>query len=305
MIIPKPLYKGARVAVLGGSSPSHDYKAADFIAAVEEMGLKPVLYKSATAKHGYLAGADAQRAADINAAFADPTIEGILTIRGGYGMPRILPLLDFKTIRANPKFFMGYSDVTALHTCLNQLGGFVSYHMPMVGAWRGGLDEYTKSFVEALLFGGKPENYDNPADAPARKTLVPGAAEGALCGGNLSLLASSMGTPYELDTRGKILFLEDVGESPYRLDGMLTQLRNCGKFRDAAGIVLGDWHNCGGDEDDKKNGLSLETVFEELIVPAGRPCFMGLTCGHCAPSMSLPLGARFRMDADACTLVQE
>jgi len=305
MIEPKALHRGSRVAILGGSSPSRDYRADDFIQAARDMGLEPVLYKSATARHGYLAGTDAQRAADLNAAFADERIEGILTIRGGYGMPRVLPLLDWETIRRHPKFFMGYSDVTALHTVLNQRCGFMTYHMPMVGAWRGGLDDYTKRCVETLLFGGRPAGYDNPAEAPARATLVPGRAEGELCGGNLSLLASSMGTPFEVETRGKLLFLEDVGEAPYRIDGMLTQLRNGGKFADAAGILLGDWHNCQGDADAQKEGLTLETIFRELIVPAGKPCFMGITCGHCAPTMALPLGARFRMDADACVFEQE
>lgn len=305
MIAPRPLVKGSRIAILGGSSPSSEYTAEDFCRAAKEMGFQPVLYKSATARHGYLAGTDRQRAADINAAFADNSIDGIITIRGGYGIPRILPLLDFQMIRRHPKFFGGYSDVTALHTALNQLGGFCSYHMPMLGAWAGGLDEYTLSFVRAMLFAGRVDNYDDPKDAPARRTLVPGKAEGVLCGGNLSLLASSMGTPWELDTRGKILFMEDVGEEPYSIDGMLTQLRNCGKFDDAAGIILGDWHNCQGDEKTQKQGLTLDTVFQELIVPAGKPAFMGVVCGHCSPSMSLPLGCRFRMDADACRFEQE
>ncbi|MEA5038377.1 MAG: LD-carboxypeptidase [Clostridiaceae bacterium] len=305
MIIPKPLEKGARIAILGGSSPSSDYKAEDFVRAAKEMGFTPVLYKSATAKHGYLAGTDRQRASDINAAFADDSIDGIVAIRGGYGMPRILPLLDFQIIRRHPKFFAGYSDVTALHTAINQSCGFCTYHMPMVGAWAGGLDEYTLSYVKAMLFRGRAECYEDPQGAPPRKTLVPGTAEGTICGGNLSLLAASLGTPWEIDTRGKILFLEDVGEAPYRIDGMLTQLRNGGKLNDAAGIILGDWHNCRGDENAQKNGLSLELIFEELIVPAGRPTFMGVVCGHCSPTMSLPLGCRFRMDADACMFTQE
>jgi len=305
MLVPELLKKGSRIAILGGSSPSSDYKAEDFVRAATEMGFVPVLYKSATAKHGYLAGTDKQRAADINAAFADDSIDGIVTIRGGYGMHRILPLLDFKAIRSHPKFFAGYSDVTAMHTALNQLCGFCTYHMQMVGAWVGGMDDYTKGFVRAMLFEGRAENYDDPKDAPARRTLVPGCAEGVLCGGNLSLLAASMGTPWEIDTRGKLLFLEDVGEAPYRIDGMLTQLRNGGKFADAAGIILGDWHNCQGDEKAQKQGLDLETVFEELIVPAGKPTFMGVVCGHCSPSMSLPLGRRFRMDACACRFEQE
>ncbi len=294
MIQPKPLQPGDRLAVLCGSSPTSKTPE-ELTQAVRDMGLEPVIYPSATARHGFLSGSDAMRAADINAAFANEGIKGIVCTRGGYGFHRVLPLLDWKTIRKNPKVFGGYSDVTAMITALNQICNMEAYHMPMVGAWSDGLDAYTLPFVRAMLFD-EPVEYVNPGEAPIT-TLVPGKAKGKLCGGNLSLLAASMGTPYEIDTKGKILFIEEVGEKPYKVDNLLTNLRNGGKFEDAAGIILGAFTNCGSETEDPTKELSLEEIFQELIVPAGKPTVSGVVCGHCAPTMALPMGRAFRLDA--------
>ena len=297
MIHPKALRPGDRLAVLCGSSPTSKTPE-ELTDAVRAMGLEPVLYPSATAKHGFLSGDDAMRAADINAAFADDSIAGIVCTRGGYGFHRVLPLLDWDTIRKHPKLFGGYSDVTAMLNALNQICGQESYHMPMVGAWSDGLDAYTGPFVRSMLFD-EPVPYENPQGEPIT-TLVPGTACGPLCGGNLSLLAASMGTPYEIDTKGKILFIEEVGEKPYKVDGMLTNLRNGGKFDDAAGIILGAFTRC-EEPGEVKTGLTLDEVFQELIVPAGKPAISGVVCGHCNPTMALPMGRIFRMDAAAGT----
>ena len=297
MIRPKPLKEGDRLAVLCGSSPT-SLTPEQLTAAVRRMGLEPVLYPSATARHGFLSGSDEMRAADINAAFADDSIQGIVTTRGGYGFHRILPLLDWKTIKKHPKFFGGYSDVTAMLAALNQICGMEAYHMPMVGAWGGeNTGEYTLDYVRATLFGA-PMDYENPQDQPPRKTLVSGKAKGRLCGGNLSLLAFSLGTPYEIDTKGKLLFIEEVNEPPYKVDGMITNLRNAGKLDDAAGIILGAFTGCSAKEE---GDMDLDQVFAELIVPAGKPTFQGVTCGHCEPTMALPMGRLFKMDADECT----
>lgn len=295
MLTPK-LFKGARVAVLGPSSSVTEDKLSAGVEALRQLGFEPVVYESARSVRGYFAGPDALRAADINAAFADKSIDGILATRGGYGGNRVLPLLDFDTIAKNPKFFGGYSDITAYHIAFNQRCGFVTYHMPMVTALPDAC-EYSLSRIKTMLFEGRAD-YANPEGFP-RETLVPGKAEGTLCGGNLSLIAASLGTPWEIDTRGKILFFEDVGERPYRIDGMLTQLRNAGKFADCAGILIGDFADCDPKPDEKT--LTLDTVIEELVKPAGKPTIKGIRCGHCSPTMSLPLGKRFRMDADACT----
>lgn len=298
---PRTLCPGDRLAVLCGSSPTS--KTPEELAAnVRALGLEPVLYPSATARHGFLSGTDAVRAADINAAFADESIAGIVATRGGYGFHRILPLLDWKTIKRHPKFFGGYSDVTAMLTALNQIAGMEAYHMPMVGAWgtpgNEPLDDYSMSYVKAMLFGESPD-FENPA-GEGRTALVAGKAKGRLCGGNLSLLAASLGTPYEIDTKGKLLFIEEVNEPPYKVDGMLTNLRNAGKLDDAEGILLGAFTRC-EEEGETKTGLTLEQVFDELIVPAGKPTIVGITCGHCTPTLSLPMGRMFRMNADKCT----
>lgn len=302
MLTPKPLFPGARVALVCASSAVPEHLLEPSVAAVRALGLEPVVYPSCyfANRHGYLAATDKQRAADLNAAFADDSIDGVLSIRGGYGAHRILPLLDFDVIRANPKYFSGYSDVTALHTAFNQDGGFVTYHTIMPSTeYYGEIDGYSMGWLKKALFGELAGPLANPIGQPLT-ALVPGKAAGPLCGGNLSLLIASLGTPWEIDTRGRLLFLEDIGEKTYRVDSMLTQLRNAGKFADCAGVILGAWTDC-VPEDPAKN-LELPEIFAELIAPAGKPTVMGLACGHVLPTLSLPLGAEAVLDADAGTL---
>lgn len=302
MRTPKPLFPGARVALVCASSAVPEERLEPAAAAVRALGLEPVLYPSCyfANRHGYLATTDEQRAADLNAAFADDSIDGVLSIRGGYGAHRILPLLNFDTIRAHPKYFSGYSDVTALHTAFNQNCRLVTYHtiMPSTEYYEM-VDQYSMDWLKRALFGGLFGYLENP-DGQVLTVLAPGRAAGPLCGGNLSLLAASLGTPWEIDTRGKILFLEDIGEKTYRVDSMLTQLRNAGKFRDCAGVVLGAWTDC--EPEDPEKTLTLEEIFSELIVPAGKPVVSGLACGHVLPSLSLPLGAEAELDADSAAL---
>lgn len=299
------LFEGARVALIAPSSPvSGDVEAKldRAVKTAEKLNLIPVLYPTARASHGYLAGTDEMRAKDINDAFADKDIDGIWCLRGGYGAHRILPLLDYTTIRENAKFFGGYSDITAFHIAFRQQCGFGTYHMTMPTS-DNLIDgsEYSYKYAKAMIFG-EDITYENPADAPI-KTLVGGKAEGELCGGNLSLVVASLGTPWEIDTRGKIIFLEDVDEQPYSIDRMFTQLRNAGKLDDCAGIILGQYTSCEAKK--PENSLTLDTVFEELVKPSGKPCITNFMCGHCSPTMSLPFGARFALDADACTVVEK
>lgn len=300
MLTPHALYPGARVALLCPSSAVPEGRLKPAVAAVRALGLEPVVYPSCTAAHGYFAGDDALRAGDLNRAFADYSIQGVLCVRGGYGAHRLLPLLDLPAIAAHPKYFSGYSDVTALHIAFQQTCGFVTYHtvMPTTEYYQP-VDDYTMDYLRRALFGALTGPLENPA-GQALQTLVGGRVTAPLCGGNLSLAADSLGTPWELDTRGKILFLEDIGEKTYRIDGMLTQLRNAGKFRDCAGILLGAWTDCTPEDPDR--ALLLPDIFSELIAPAGKPALAGLACGHVLPTLSLPLGAPVCMDADAGTL---
>ena len=300
MTTPAPLRPGERVALLCASSAVPAERLEPAIAAVRAMGLEPVVYPTCYdgTRHGYFAGTDAQRARDLTDAFAAPDIRGVICIRGGYGAGRVLPMLDWDELARHPKPLFGYSDVTALHIALQQCCGLVTYHTPMPStSWYTGLDSFTEGYLRRALFGGLTGMLDMGGQVRA---LVPGRAEGPLCGGNLSLVCDSLGTPWEIDTRGKLLFLEDVGEKTYRVDGMLTQLRNAGKLDDCAGVLLGYWTDC--PPEDPERTLTLDEIFAEVVLPAGKPVLAGLACGHSLPTMSLPLGAAARMDADAKTL---
>ena len=300
MYHPKQLSSGARVALVAPSGPVPSERLEPAVSAVRALGLEPVIYRSCTQAHGYLAGEDQLRATDLNAAFSNDAIDGILCIRGGYGAQRVIPLLDLEMIAAHPKFFCGYSDITALHILFNQTCGFATWHTPMPSTeWYKGLDDYTMKSLRQALFGPAFTTVENPPECPVG-TLVPGKGEGVLTGGNLSLVASSMGTPYEIDTTGKILFLEDVDEKSYRLDGMLTHLRNSGKLARCAGILLGAFTNCTAP--DPARSLTVQQVLDEVVAPVGVPTLQDLVCGHRLPTMSLPMGARVSLDADAGTV---
>lgn len=300
MKYPAPLYPGAKVALVAPASAVPEDRLQTAIDFVRSLGLNPVAYPSCyfANREGYLAASDTQRARDILDAFADPDIQGIWCIRGGYGSHRLLPLLDKELIRNNLKWFGGYSDVTTLHTYFNQECALETYHCVMPST-EYNVDAFSLNWLKKALFGGLSGQLTYPEGRTPR-TLVPGEISGVLCGGNLSLVAASLGTPWEIDTRGKILFLEDIGEKTYRVDSMLTQLRNAGKFRDCAGIILGAWTACEPEYPEKT--LLLPEIFEQLIVPAGKPAIMDVACGHVLPTLALPMGRRCRLDADKVTI---
>jgi muramoyltetrapeptide carboxypeptidase len=297
---PKALKQGDLIGLIAPSGSVREAAQVDrAVAALEGFGFRVKEGASCRAAYGYLAGTDAGRAADLNAFFADPAICGIVCMKGGYGTPRILDLLDYPMIARHPKVLVGYSDITGIHLALNRLSRLVTFHGPM------GISEvlvegeaYSAGSWLASIPSPSPLGRLEPPPAGASpRVLVPGKARGELIGGNLSLVAALMGTPYELDARGKILFFEDVDERPYRVDRMLTQLRLAGKFEDCAGIVLGDWKSC--DPEEGKPSLSLEEVFRDVIAPAGKPLIMGLRAGHCSPTMSFPLGVEALLDAES------
>ncbi len=300
MLQPKPLFAGARVALVAPASAVPEDQLKNALDMVRKLGMEPVPYPSCcfANRDGYLAANDAQRAKDIMDAFCDPAIDGVWCIRGGYGAHRLQPLLDAQVLRRHPKWFGGYSDVTALHLFFNQECGFETYHCVMPST-EPNPDAYTLAYLKKALFGFEPETLGWP-EGHAVNALVPGSAEGVLCGGNLSLIAASLGTPWEINTKGKILFLEDIGEKTYRIDGMLTQLRNAGKFDDCVGILLGAWTDCPPEYPEKT--LLLPEIFQQLIGPVGKPVLMEIPCGHCKVTTALPLGRTCRMDATAGTV---
>ncbi|MFY3792389.1 S66 peptidase family protein [Ureibacillus sp. MALMAid1270] len=294
MRIPKSLKKGDTIGLIGASSPTPPENLQKAIEAVENLGFNVVVGETCSARHGYLAGLDELRAREVNEMFGNPNIDGIFCIRGGYGAHRIVPLLDLELIKANPKVFAGYSDVTALHIVFNQLCDFVTFHSPMPSTEfiKPGMDEYTwNSFINQVTdTEGKDYLLEN-AEGTEVNTLVAGEATGQIVGGNLTLVTASLGTPYEIDTKGKILFLEDIDEYERSVDRMLTQLKLAGKLDDAAGILLGAWTNCNPANPEKpEQSLRLQTIFEEIIAPTGTPALMDVTCGHVLPTLTLPLG---------------
>lgn len=297
------LKPGDRVALLSASSAVREERLAPAVEAVRALGLEPVVYPSSyyVNRHGDAAATDAQRAKDLQEAFLDPSIQGVLALRGGYRAARLLPMLDWEAILANPKYFSGYSDVTALHMVF-QNAGLVTHHtvMPATQYYKP-IDGYTMGELRRSLFGDMRGPLAFPEGWEAR-TLVAGVAQGALVGGNLSLVAGSLGTPWELDTRGKLLFLEDVDESPCRVDSLLTHLRNAGKLHDCAGVILGHWTRCYAGRDEGPEYLDLDEIFDELLGGLGKPVLKNVPCGHALPSMALPLGAMVRLDATDQTL---
>ncbi len=318
MITPRPLFQGARVAVISpaGSINPDPSRREEIIEkcriVLTRLGLDPVFYPSCRAAYGYLAGSDALRAKDVMDAFTDDSIDGIYCIRGGYGVQRLLDLLDFEKIKKHPKWLGGYSDITALHIALNQFCSLVTYHTPMPSTElieREGarpMDDYSWEYLKKAMFGTLKGALPS-VTVPMPQTE--GCCRGILTGGNLSLVSSSLGTPYEIDTKGKILFLEDVNESPYRIDGMLNHLRLAGKFEDCAGIIMGYYTDCDvpKDHEDKKGeepAMRLTAVFRDLL-PKDKPVMTGYTCGHERPTMSLPLGETAVLDTHSLTLTIE
>lgn len=271
-------------------------------AEAEKAGFRVKLGESCSARYGYLAGSDALRAEDVNRMFMDDEVDAIMCVRGGYGVTRMLDLLDFDAIAAHPKVFIGLSDITALHIALLQRANLATFHGPMAAAdWDKPMHPFSYDGLMRAIGTAEPMGeLVNEPGYPTRMCVNPGCAEGVLVGGNLSLIASLLGTPYELDTKGRILFIEEIGEKTYCIDRMLTQLRLAGKFDDCAGVVFGDFKDCSVEY--TAFGLTLEQVIRDVVAPSGKPVWMGLQSGHCTPKLTLPLGVRCRMDAQACTL---
>lgn len=296
MIIPEPLKKGDRIALIAPASPAKEKEIINAGKSLALLGLEPVFYPSCTAKHGYLSGSDELRRQDFEKAFADRTVKGVFCIRGGYGCSRIIKDVDLNIVRNNPKIFLGYSDVSVFHIAINQKCDMMTVHgsMPSINWERS--DSATVDSLRKCIFDFPEGKVSNP---PGEKLecLVPGKARGRIIGGNLTTVISTLGSPYEIDTKGKILYLEDIDEKPYSIDRMLTALSLSGKFRDAAGIILGPFVNC--EEDEGVPALTVSQIFDEVILPWNRPTIMNFRCGHIYPQIAFPMGAMTEIDAQA------
>ena len=289
--------------MIGTCSPPVKERIEPAIRWIKSLGLDVEIGKSVYEKHGYLCGKDEVRAEDLNSMFADKDIRGIFIIRGGYGCSRILNLIDYDNIRRNPKILAGYSDVTALHIAINQRCNMTTFHTPMVCTeFYKEVDYYTlESFKKNIFKESFSEKIENPEGYGEFKSLVDGKACGEIIGGNLSIVASLIGTPYEIDTKDKILFLEDIDEPPYKIDRMLMQLKLANKFKDSCGVILGSWSGCKCS--DSNRSLTLEQVFDEIIVPENKPTIMNVACGHSLPTMSIPMGDTFCINTESCQII--
>ncbi|WP_367394253.1 LD-carboxypeptidase [Pseudomonas sp. X4] len=257
------------------------------------------IYPGALQAQGYLAGPDRQRLQDLHDAFADPGIDAILCMRGGYGSMRLLDQLDFELIRRNPKPLIGYSDITALHTAIYRHTGLLTFHGGMLNAdLLGAKLPPTETSLLAQLGGHvrAGEQIVHPADF-SLSSVLHGVASGPLLGGNLSMLGATLGTIAELDTQGCILFIEDVNEPLYRVDRLLTQLRLAGKLEGVKGVLVGDFAGI--------TTAALMPVLEDIFAPLGVPVLAGWRSGHCDPNVCLPLGAQVMLDSGRQTLVLE
>lgn len=304
IVRPKRLRAGQTVALISPSSGLSMDQINKAIVNMNSLGLRPKLGKYADRLNGFLAGTDAERVDDIHWAFSDPSIDAVWCIRGGYGLSRILPQIDFAKIKANPKPFIGYSDITALHVAIHQRTGLVTFHGPLATSE---LSDYTKDHVVKTLFNGTaPDKIAVSRDNAANTNLLyktqvitPGKARGQLIGGNLSLLTAVAGTPYALkDVRGKILFTEDVGEKPYRIDRMFVQLKQSVDLRSCAGVALGIFADC----DAPEGSPTVIDVIKDQFSDLGIPVICGLSFGHIRDQFTLPLGVEAELDTAITTL---
>jgi muramoyltetrapeptide carboxypeptidase len=311
LIKPKTVPPGATVGLVAPSTfVSDPTQLQTMVLTAQMFGWKTKIGKQVGKRELRPGDSAAARVEDLHAMFADPTVDGIICVRGGYGTPQLLDSLDFDLIRRNPKMLLGYSDITGLHLAIHQKTGLVTFHGPT------GLSPFTefsqnwfKRSLDPRPMGvlGNPTERNTFRPQHPLRTIKGGKAKGRLIGGNLTLISCLMGTPYEPDVRGKIFFLEDVGEEPYRMDRMLQQLLLAGKFDQCAGVVFGECVDCGPRQFEPTTtfNFTLGEVIDRVFSKVKVPVFHGLVIGHTADQITLPLGVMAAMDADRKELIIE
>lgn len=304
-LLPAPLKKGDLVGLVSPSSASNDELLFQFAEeTLEALGFKVLKGKHLSDRYGHLAGKDKDRAEDINEMFANKQVKAIICIRGGSGAARILPLLDYKTIRTNPKPILGYSDITAIHNAIYAQTGLITFHGPNgTGSW----NSFNVSQFEGMFFEQKLVKYENEQEKGDElivkknriQTIHSGTAEGIIVGGNLTVLTGLAGSPYLPDFKDKILFLEDVGESPYRIDRMMSTLQLMGALEGLKGFIFGQCSDC--DPSGGFGSLTILQILEDFIQPLGIPAYRGAMIGHVDKQFIVPIGAKVSMNADEGT----
>lgn len=296
MIYPKPLHNEATIGLIAPCSPLPLERLLRCIDTITALGYKVSLGKTARQSlHGYLAGNDQTRARDINQMFEDDSIDAIFCIRGGYGSTRIMDLIDYPLIRKHPKIFVGYSDVTSYHLALYRFCNLITFHGPMVSSnMVDDFDSYTYESLMTSLSMPSSMKFHNPNNQQLC-TLVPGCARGRIIGGCLSLVAPAIGTFYQPDFHGTILFLEDVDETLPRCDKLMNQLKNSGVFDQVNGVLLGNFKDCINPND---KDYTMFDFFRDFFKTYNKPVLWGIQSGHDKPMGTIPLGTICNMNTD-------
>ncbi|UJP63590.1 S66 peptidase family protein [Mongoliitalea daihaiensis] len=301
-ILPKPIPAGGTIGIVSPSAATADRMQFQFAKETfEELGYQVVLGKHVKSRRGHLAGTDQDRADDLNDMFRNSAIDAIVCIRGGSGAARILPLLDYQMIQQNPKPLLGYSDVTALHAALYSQTGLISFHGPNgTGSWNSfNVKQFESIFVNKILhdFANEQVKGDDLIVKNNRtSTIYSGVVKGRILGGNLTVLSSLSGTSYYPDFSDAILFVEDIGEDPYKIDRMMSTLRLNGTLSKIKGFIFGQCTDCnpsGG-----FGSLTLDELWEDYILPLEIPAYKGAMIGHIPKQFIIPHGAIVTMDAD-------
>lgn len=285
-IRPPRLKPGDTIGIAAPAGPFDLNKFMKGKTVLESMGYQTIYDESIFQNHGFLAGTDLQRADGVNRLFVDPTVQAIVCARGGYGSLRILPFLDFESIERHPKIFLGFSDISALLATLYDRCGFVSFHGPVVTTLANATGETLAVMSRVLTSGTAFELISENGRA-----IKPGVSSGPVAGGNLTTLCHMIGTPFEPRFYGKILLLEDVGEMPYRIDRMLTQMKLAGCFNDISGLILGAFENCGLIDE-------IDEIFNHIFEDSDIPILAGLDIGHGEHNLTIPIGLAATLDAD-------
>jgi len=289
---PPRLRRGGRIGVVAPAGRVDRDDVESGIAAIRAEGFEVELGLNIFEAKGYLAGEPQGRARDLVDFFQRSDIDAIFCARGGFGSIQLLPYLS-ASLQADAKIFVGYSDITILLNWLRQFRGMITFHAPMVAMdLARGLSARSRSHFWPLL-SGEIQNWKMDLTEVVR----PGFAEGEIIGGCLSLLVTTLGTPYEIDTAGKLLFLEDVGEKPYRIERMMTQLLMAGKLDRPAGVLFGDFTHC-----DDAGPRDFRDIIAELFRHVSYPVVMGMRAGHGDENLALPFGARMALDGNRATL---
>ncbi len=296
-----PITKSSTIGIVAPSSPESNEYIDEKISSFENLGFKIKKGKHLYDKFGYLAGSDKDRAYDLNSMFEDKEVNAIVCLRGGYGAIRMAPYLDLKIIKNNPKPFFGYSDITLLLNYIYNKCHFPTFHGPMITSNFN--DIATKEYFLNILNNNENKIIYNLKDVCHKKycTWNNRNFKGKIVGGNLSIICSTIGTPYEIKFDNNILLVEDVNESPYVVDRMFSQLISCGKLKKSSAIIIGNFTNCTSSDEI----LTIKYIIKEKLIPLNIPIIYGLKIGHEYPNITIPIGSNFKFSSKDNLLIQK